>query len=104
MCTTGTNGFLGCITSETPVAKNGLPANSSGRGGRMPRRWSSSAARPSACAPAPGALGALPRLARERLPLERAQLPRDAVAQLAEVRLDLAAERRHAPGRNPMAA
>src|SRR5712664_1850053 len=34
MCTTGTYGFFGCITSETPVAKNGFPAISSGRGGR----------------------------------------------------------------------
>src|SRR6266436_2112874 len=34
MCTTGTKGFLGCITSETPVAKNGFPAISSGSGGR----------------------------------------------------------------------
>src|SRR5438132_2177486 len=33
MCTTGTNGFFGCRTSETPVAKKGLPARSSNRGG-----------------------------------------------------------------------
>src|SRR5439155_12933552 len=35
MWTMGTNGFFGCITRETPVAKNGFPAISSALGGRM---------------------------------------------------------------------
>src|ERR671925_1023012 len=43
MCTTGTNGFRGCNTSETPVAKNGFPAASAGVGGRIPSRASASA-------------------------------------------------------------
>src|SRR5438094_3452640 len=44
MCTTGTNGLRGCTTSETPVAKNGLPPTSAALGGRMPSRASSSLA------------------------------------------------------------
>src|SRR5437764_10609086 len=34
MWTMGTNGFFGCSTSDTPVAKKGLPVISSGVGGR----------------------------------------------------------------------
>src|SRR5712691_833429 len=42
MCTTGTKGLRGCRTSETPVAKKGLPASSWAVGGRIPSFTSSS--------------------------------------------------------------
>src|SRR5256712_1687477 len=60
MCTTGTNGFLGCRTSDTPVAKNGLPARSSNFGGRT------SAPRASGSAPG-GAGGNLSPCTAEKL-------------------------------------
>src|SRR5712671_2322522 len=41
-CTTGTNGFRGWRTRETPVAKKGLPASSWALGGRIPSFASSS--------------------------------------------------------------
>src|SRR4051812_19485946 len=39
MCTTGTKGFFGCITNDTPVAKKGLPASSACCGGRISSPW-----------------------------------------------------------------
>src|SRR5437763_5909847 len=50
----GTNGLRGCRTSETPVAKKGFPASSSGRGGWIPSAASfppPPGALPSPCAP-----------------------------------------------------
>src|SRR5207237_10213855 len=50
----GTNGLRGWRTSETPVAKKGFPASSSGRGGWIPSATSFSpppGALPSPCAP-----------------------------------------------------
>src|SRR5438445_12473786 len=60
MCTTGTNGFFGCRTSETPAAENGLPARSSNFGDRT------SAPRASGRAPG-GAGGKLSPCTAEKL-------------------------------------
>src|SRR2546423_8784744 len=60
MCTTGTKGFFGCRTSDTPAAENGLPARSSNFGGRT------SAPRASGRAPG-GAGGKLSPCTAEKL-------------------------------------